>query len=611
MYRVMIKLILALLLVSCGDNHVAGTNSETDTAFAKVSGKVVGLSGLPVVGCHVQILPNRYNPRNPQINADLLSETTDFRGEFSIRGLAKGAYVITARDGSSGFISTSQINIVDDKDADWQTQLKAPSSIHTLISLRYVRSEAYVYVPGTQFQADIDSLGQAQLQGLAEGRVDVMVAYKSGTVDSIEAPIFPSVDLKTGDSIMLTSTGGYAPAVSKHIQPNVNLQAALDGLLAGDSLFLGGGRWELKGVVIACKGTTALPIYIGAEVGETPVLQGISPDHNLIEFNGAAYVIVQGLEIDTTVLGSDAFKFTQFKSSHHITLFGNHIHHVGGIAINSEGFHSNILIDSNHIHHTFGGPGVGIRVSGGAESSDWTIQGNWIHDLGVNTPEQGYAIELTRGIRTMVVRDNVIHDVTEAGIIVWGTALSSPQISDMTRIEGNAIWGVPEALGLYGDVIAKNNVVFNCGNAIYSSNRTGRTRWNVYAIHNTIYGCDEVRLNAWTDSSNTLFANNAVYELGMGFIAPEGSFIYGNIGTVVKTGFTAGTAALDFRQPSALDFFPLENSALVGKAIAPDTSRTDFLGMPRDTMPDVGAYEYRANISGSTIQIPGFKQKNK
>ena len=607
MKLILTSILATLLLAACGDGRVAGTNSETDTSFSTLSGTVTDRDNEPASGVLVRALPVMFNPRQSALDPDSLSVPTDAEGRFRLTGLDSGDYVVTATDGTSGFTVAATLTLEPSRNREWTARLGAPASLKVSVPLRFVHTGAYVYLPGTLYHVDLDPLGRAQLEGLPSGTAKPVLAYEAGTPEGVELPAFDTAGLIPGEGSAVAASGGTAPAIVKQVAPGDNLQAALDGLLPGDSLLLAGGRWELEGVTISSRGTASQGIYIGAVSGETPLLRGTSPNRNLVEFNGAAYVTVWGLEVDSTVPGTDAFKFAQSATSQNVTIRDSHIHHIRGIGINSEGSHVDVLIEGNHIHNVYGNPGTGIRVGGVGEPSGWIIQGNWIHDLGYGTPEQGYGINLTRGCRAMIVKDNMIHDASEGGILNYGTGLEDPQSSDWARIEGNAVWNVPEALGIYGDAAVKNNVLFDCGLAVFSSNRTGRSQWNVSVIHNTVHNCEEVRLNAWNDSSGTVFANNAVYGLGIGMTAPSGSFIYGNVGDVPRPDFTPGDAATDLRDPAVRDFYPLPGGALVDAALAPDTSMVDFLGAARDTAPDAGAYEYRSGFSGATEITGGFK----
>ena len=211
------------------------------------------------------------------------------------------------------------------------------------------------------------------------------------------------------------------------------------------------------------------------------------------------------------------------------------------------------------------------------------------------------------GCYSMIIRDNVIYRAGSGGIVFFGYGGGNGDESKSSLIEGNLISGSNEALGVYGDAIARNNIVIASTYALLSNAYLGAPPANIRIYNNTFYGCQWLSIADWDSSKICVFANNAVFATSQPFYL-VGGYYYGNIGDQAAPGFAQSTATDVFSNAAANDFYPASGSPLINSAQGPDAASDDFNGTKRDAAPDAGAYEYTASANPGWKITEGFKQ---
>lgn len=576
----------------CADRVAGGSEIGNPGSIA---GIVADSAGQGRAGVALRLLPADYDPSSAAAGSDTLSAVTDAQGRYLFGGLRSGAYVLTGREPSSGRRLLAELTVAASRVEAGAAILRPPGRV--VVEAEDAEVGTQVFVPGTAIQGRVDASGLAVLDSVPAGAA-IKVARADGFAGTRR---LDTVAVPEGGAVLAFAE---APATgrSRTVAPGGNLQAAVDSLAAGDTLYLAGGIHWLDHLRIDRQGRPGARITIRNRPGETPVLRGTSAAHNLVHFNGAAYVDLEGLEIDSTLPGSDAVKFEEGAVSHHVALRRLHIHHVRGIAINSQGNHHHVAVEGNHIHHTWGDPGTGIRVGsidGTFTPTDWTLAGNWIHHCGFSTSDGSGAIHVFPGARSMVIRDNIVHDIAYAGIRVFGQVAANPGGTGLSLIEGNAVWNSGEAIGAYADAVVRNNVVFACTVQFLSRQYAGaagpgKLPENVLVHHNTWHGGGAFEIRDWAADRNVVFTDNALYATADAWTIQGTGTFAGNVGDRIQAGFAPGGAAADLADPAARLFHPKAGSALIGAAKGTLKVEHDFDGMARGAGETVGAYAHPA-----------------
>ena len=391
------------------------------------------------------------------------------------------------------------------------------------------------------------------------------------------------------------------PAHSAEIGPGDDLEASVAALSPGQELVLRGGTYAFdENVTLSATGTQAQPIVIRAKAGEQPVITQATTNHNVVEINGSAHVVIRGLEFTG---GSHGIRLM---NSDFITIEDCEIHETGDVAIsaNAGGTYEGLTIRRNHIHHTNGtGEGMYLGCNNDAcRVANSLIEGNYIHDTNRPSVAQGDGIELKEGSYGNVIRDNVIHDTKYPGIIVYSVAGNGPA----NLVEGNVVWNVSDnTVQIAADAVFRNNIVL--GNVAMQAHQSGSPS-NIEMIHNTIISSAsgvEVR----NVSGPVLIANNAVYAQDTAIRLISGSLgqvtLSANVGSGGLSGASSGYSngggidndmvAAHYNGTPPIDPFPRAGGALVDAGDTNYSTSVDFNGATRSGTPDVGAYVFRAD----------------
>ena len=270
----------------------------------------------------------------------------------------------------------------------------------------------------------------------------------------------------------------------------------------------------------------------------------------------------------------------------------------------------------NHIHHT---NGTGEAVYLGCNNDrcrvfNSLIEGNYIHHTNRAAVTQGDGIEIKEGSFGNVIRDNVIHDTKYPGILLYSTVGNGPA----NIVEGNILWNVSDnTIQIAADAVVRNNIVL--GNISFQSHQSGKPS-NIELVHNTVINSGAA-IEVRNVSGPVLIANNAVYSQSRAIRLISGDLsqvqLFGNVGaggvSGSNSGYTDGKGiridlvAGNYSGPPHIDAFPSPSSALIGAGIASYVTATDFNGIPRNGIADVGAYKFNDNGNPGWMIFSEFK----
>ncbi len=414
--------------------------------------------------------------------------------------------------------------------------------------------------------------------------------------------------------LLLLALSSPAFAGTYDIHAGDDLFGRLSMLQAGDTVTVHAGTYTTPGFYqVTWTGTQAQPIVIQAAPGDHVTIMG-DPSQNVININGS-YFTLDGFEITG---GSHGLRLMAVD---HATLSNLTLHGLGdvGISCNFEPDNcDSVTIRHNEIFDTgHAGTGEGMYLGCNDAACLFTnsiVEDNYVHDLG---GMQGDGIEIKTGAYGNVVRDNVIVRSQYPGITMYGFAGSgAPNI-----VERNLVWHttLDNGIQVVGQIIVRNNIVIDAAaNGIQSKPSQNFTPHDVTIINNTIVSAAAVCLktNNWSTETNQIVANNAIYCDGGAAVdinggAAPGAIFAANIGlgtSDAPAGFAAGTTvAADLGDPTTGKVYPPLGSPLIDAGDPAHAAIDDFNGTPRDSKPDVGAYEHTTPTNPGWIVGEGFK----
>ncbi len=218
------------------------------------------------------------------------------------------------------------------------------------------------------------------------------------------APIAPSpVPPPGGTTVYHVAPDGDDANPGTEAAPWATIQHAADHLRPGETVYVHGGLYAEAVEITRSGSAEAGPITFAAYPGEQPVLDGgdfaDDPDGaNGFYLEDVSHIVIRGFEIrnyTTARRGAVPIGIQITGAAHHISLVGNHIHHIEthapldadllgadahGIAVYgtaSEPIHD-ILIADNEVDHLVLGSSEAVVLNGNVRA--FTVTGNLIHD---------------------------------------------------------------------------------------------------------------------------------------------------------------------------------------------------------------------------------------
>lgn len=303
----------------------------------------------------------------------------------------------------------------------------------------------------------------------------------------------------------ITFATTYYASTPNEIQSYTNI------LQAGDTLIVQAGTYNMNWNISDRYGTSDNWIVIRA-INNDAIINGIAYN-NVINIYNCHYVELNGFEITNSYAASGIDGIKVKTTSDHILMENLKIHDITGIGIgaNSPGqSYTYFTVRHCHIYSTSGNGTTAMYFgahSGQVPVHHCLIELNWIHNF------QRKGIQFKRGTYQNIIRDNVIYNCGEAGIVLYKTDQTSS--TDNNIIRGNAIWNTPEGIFAIGQTNIDNNVIFNCDYGIQVRNYGNWGMNDLYIRNNTIYRCNVtcLCLSNWNIATGTMVAiNNACYQ---------------------------------------------------------------------------------------------------
>lgn len=412
---------------------------------------------------------------------------------------------------------------------------------------------------------------------------------------------------------------GPARAATIEITPADNYRAAMQNLVAGDTLILHGGTYPLSSLfTLSLVGTAQQPITIRAASGEQPHITYVDATQNIVNIANSAFLVLDGIEFSG---GSRGIRLT---ASSDITIRNCHVHHTAANAISANdtgSVYARLTIVHNEIDHA-GGTAEGLYLGCNNDACrihDSLIANNYIHHLDGPGVTQGDGIEIKAGSYANIVRDNVIHDTAYPGITLYhANGNGAPNL-----IERNVVWASGDnGIQVTADAIVRNNIVLGAvahGIGIHASQ--GGLVGNLVIVNNTVLKASGDALHINDVSASVLVANNALYAQAGRAVYADGTTaqvtMLANVGSGTLGGVSGGfnasgdiatdLASANYSGRPPMDLVP-RGGLLVGGADPASLPGDDFNGVSRRPRRDIGAYRGDpAGNAGWPLQ-EGFKE---
>jgi hypothetical protein len=361
---------------------------------------------------------------------------------------------------------------------------------HTLLPL----AGALVRVRDTELSRQTGVDGSYSLTGLEEG-TRALVVSSPGYRDEEHALAVIAGETAIADFSLFPEQAGpayfVAPAGDDSgpgtlEKPWRTIQKAADSALAGGTVYIRAGTYREK-VRIRVSGSASAGFITFRSFGDEAVaIDGTAvPGRNLILLENRDYIRIKGLELRNNLK-------CDFAAAVWIRGRGDHLE-----------------IRDCRIHEIRGRDAMGIAVYGDDRSAPirrLVIAGNEIFDC---DPAWSEAMALNGNIEDFEVRDNIVHDVNNIGIVCIGGERTCPDPAlDQARVgvvAGNTVYRARSsyedgyAAGIYidggRDIVLERNRVFRCdlGIEVGCENR-GRVASGNVARDNLLYNNDKAGL---------------------------------------------------------------------------------------------------------------------
>ncbi len=409
--------------------------------------------------------------------------------------------------------------------------------------------------------------------------------------------------------VLMSST---ALAATYEVHDGEDLFAVLASLEAGDEVVVYSGSYPTPGYrLLEWHGSEQAHVVVRAADGESPVVQG-DPSQNAMNVTGE-YFEFRGFEIRG---GSHGLRL---QNVHDAVIEDLEIHETDDVALSANmtgNEYYNIRFSRLHLHDT-GGSGEGMYLgcnNAGCLFHDNVIEDSWIHDTNHGTA-QGDGIEIKQGSYGNLVRNNVIYNTKYPCVIVYGTQGHAQNV-----IENNVLWDCGDSgIQAAADAVLRNNLIFRAGNGINSHAHQGAVPSNMVIVNNTVIASPDTCLRAsdWAGSTGIVVADNAFYcdtSTAVRLNGGASDILFANnvlVGAVsgVDSGFITGNGAdQDFEDPANLDAWPTDGSPVIDAGDQTTAADLDFNWNPRDSNPDVGAYEWAQGGNPGWQPGPGFRE---
>jgi len=375
-------------------------------------------------------------------------------------------------------------------------------------------------------------------------------------------------------------------------------------------------------------GTPSQPIIFQAGAGENVTIFRPNADQNIMDFQGTNFIL-QGIEF---VGGSRGLRLGELSNVSN-ALFQNLIIHdteATAFSMNDDNReYNNITIRYLEIYNTGNGTSECFYLGcnyGACTFCNSIVEFCYCHNTTQALDGFGSGVNLKPGSYNNIVQNNVIWNTKGVGLLLYDTYDLGINIISSNLVVDAGDNGIQITAG----ITVVNNIVVNS----YIAGIAGQTDEvmtnsyprNIRVLYNTVIGSQTdacLRGDSWNVNQSTIeVANNAFFcqnstafyifgdqqnatWLENGYIGAGGYFPTGVLSDAL---FELRNISEEVVSPGDMNYYPLSNSTLIGRAYPISDVTLDYNCLPRSsTAPTVGAYEYSEPNNPGPPLVPGFK----
>jgi hypothetical protein len=458
-----------------------------------------------------------------------------------------------------------------------------------------------VGVAGVQFQLDGANLGAERTSAPYSISWDTAAASNgSHNLTAIARDAAGNRTTSAGISVTVLNNSGTVVRVG----PTNNWCGTINGVAPGTTVILAAGNYTSP-CWISASGTASAPITIRSESSaqaQRAVFAYIGTTSNVTDLAGS-YLVLQWLSFNFSQDGVDAIRI---RSGHDITIQESSFSAIGGVSIVSNDTDiQRVTVRDNTLRNlTSTGMYFGCHEGTACHATEFLVEGNLIDGVApTDGVSVGYGIEIKLNSYA-TIRDNTFYRTKGPCIAVYGSNRGDPP----SIIEGNYVEASQTDAGINvsgGPAIVRNNIaVGNSNGGIWAQNYSGRgLQKNVWIVNNTVLNNDTagIIVSSWSAGNGNVLAFNAIApRSGTNALSPSSpaGTITGNV--------TCSPATSCFDQPNTApyDLWPLSGGPLIGAAGSgsePWRVSDDFMGVPRGSAADAGAFQRTGAGSGPSV----------
>jgi len=428
--------------------------------------------------------------------------------------------------------------------------------------------------------------------------------------------IFCSISLEANNWYVAKTGSNSNPGT--YALPFLTIQKAADYAIAGDTVFIRGGTYQLY-VIFLNSGTNTSPITIMPYQSEIVIVDG---DNYALPSSGEWYALFN-------------------LAGNYINVSGLEVRYSAGMGVKISG--TNCIATNMKVHH--------CRQTGMIITGNYSIvQNSTVYSAcmnnegGILTSSWATGLSAARSPIGAIIRNNIVHDVWGEGIstykangtviegnIIYDNWSANIYVSDATNIivRRNLVYNTKSLIKgsmvgiLMGDetcsppssvVSIVNNVVHDCKINFYrwgSACGTGMT--NFLIANNTFVNSTSscgVKFLYTTTNTNVQFRNNIVSQNGglipISIDSKQGITFSNNLWTSTPNILASGIGNV-IGNPlfvSLSDFRLQASSPAINSGVNVELT-TDLLGNSINGLPDIGAYEFRPSIVSISSPLSG------
>ncbi len=390
------------------------------------------------------------------------------------------------------------------------------------------------------------------------------------------------------------------------VGPADNWCASINSVAPGTTVILTAGSYTSP-CRVAASGTASAPITVRSEssaASKRAQMTYNGTTSNVIDVSGS-FLVFRWLAFNPTQEDVDAIRI---RSGHDILIEENSFTGIWGVSVVSNDNGSDVqrvtVSGNTFLNLKSTAMYFGCHDGIACHDTEIVVEGNLINGVSPTNPAAtGYGLEVKLN-STATVRDNTIYNTKGPGITIYGSDRGDPA----SVVEGNYVEGSRTDAGINisgGPAIVRNNIcVGNSTGGIWGQDYNGRgLQKNVWIVNNTLLNNDTagIIVNSWSAGNGNVLAFNAIGPMsGTSATSPSSP-----VGTVMGN-ISCSPASSCFDQPNSApyDLWPLAGGPLIGAAGSgsePWRVSDDFMGVPRGSAADVGAFQRTGPGSGPLV----------